>query len=101
MVPQGFDKPCIIYQVIDVTRQVTFDGTDSLVEALVQFDCLAKRYSDARDIADAVRAALTDFNGSMAGTDVKACFIVADQDLSDIEPGYFRVSLNFTIWHLE
>jgi hypothetical protein len=100
-IPQGREPPCIVYQQIDAARQVTYDGTNNLVGASVQFDCLAKKYADARTLADAVRGALTDFTGSMAGTTVKNCFVVADQDLSDIEPGFFRVSLNFDLWYIE
>jgi len=100
-VPQGFDKPCIVYQVVDVTRQVTYSGTNKLVQAFVQFDCLAKRYADAQQIAAVVREALTDYSGEMAGTAVRGCFLTAEQDLSDIEPGFFRVSLNFNLWYVE
>lgn len=100
-IPQGREPPCLVYQQIDAARQVTYDGTNGLVGASVQVDCLAKRYSDARTLADAVRGALTDYSGDMAGTAVRNCFVVADQDLSDIEPGFFRVSLNFDLWYVE
>jgi hypothetical protein len=100
-IPQGHEPPCLVYQQIDADRQPTYDGTSALVQALVQVDCLATRYADARRIADAVRGALVDFSGSMAGTTVRNCFIAADQDLSDIEPGFFRISLNFNLWYVE
>lgn len=100
-IPQGREPPCLVYQQVDASRQVTYDGTNGLVGASLQVDCLAVRYADARALADAVRDALTDYSGDMAGTTVRNCFIVADQDLSDIEPGFFRVSLNFDLWYVE
>lgn len=100
-IPQGREPPCIVYQQIDADRQVTFDGTSKLVNAFVQLDCLAMRYADARRMADAVRGALVDYSGSMSGTLVRACYIAGDQDLSEIEPGFYRVSLNFNLWYVE
>lgn len=100
-IPQGSEPPCLIYQQIDADRQKTYDGTNGLVGALIQVDCMAVRYGDARRMADAVRTALVDFRGDMAGTAVRDCSIVADQDLSEIEPGYFRISLNFNLWYVE
>lgn len=101
MIPQEREPPAAVYTVVDRARQVTYGGTGSLVAAIVNIDVLARGFSEARALADLIRAALTDFKGNMAGTHVEGVFIQADQDTSDIDPGYFRVTLTFNIWYEE
>ena len=100
-IPQGRTPPAAVYTVIDRTRQVTYAGTGSLVSSLVNIDVVAKRYELARGLADQIRSSLVDFKGDMQGTQVQGCFINADQDTSDMEPGFFRVTLTFNLWYLE
>ena len=100
-IPQGRDTPAAVYTVIDRVRQPTYSGTGDLVAGLVNIDVLDVSYDTARGLADDIRAALVDFKGDMAGTHVEGCFITADQDTSDIEPGYFRITLTFNLWYVE
>lgn len=100
-IPQGREPPAAVYTVIDRTRQVTYGGTGKLVAAIVNVDVLARGYAESRALADAIKNALVDFKGDMAGTRVEGVFITADQDTSDLEPGFFRVTLTFNIWYEE
>ena len=100
-IPQGRNPPAAVYTVIDRTRQVTYSGTGELISSLVNIDVVSKRYDQAREIANEIRSSLVDFKGDMQGTHVEGCFVNADQDTSDMEPGFFRVTLTFNLWYLE
>jgi hypothetical protein len=100
-IPAGRDTPAVVYTVVDRTRQATFSGTGKLVASTVNLDVIDKGYAVARSLADQIRTALVDFRGDMEGTEVQGCFIAADQDTSDLEPGFFRVTLTFNLWYVE
>lgn len=100
-IPMGREPPAVIYTVVDRTRQATYSGTGKLVASLINIDVINRSYSQARTTADLVRGVLTDFKGDMAGTHVEGVFITADQDTSDLDPGFFRITLTFNLWYSE
>jgi hypothetical protein len=100
-IPAGRGTPAVVYTVIGRTRQTTFSGTGKLVDSTVNLDIIDKGYGVARALADQIKTVLVDFKGDMAGTEVQGCFISADQDTSDLEPGFFRVTLTLNIWYVE
>jgi hypothetical protein len=100
-IPQEREPPAAVYTVIDRSRQVTYGGTGKLVASLVNIDVLDRSFSNARALADEIRVALTDFKGDMAGTHVEGVFITGDQDTTEFEPGFFRITLTFNIWYEE
>ena len=96
--------PAIVYSVSGVDRAVSYCSTDRLVRRAVGIDNYAAEYDSAHAVADAVRAALVDFSGPMGSTTVvpvRTCNIETEFDLMDIEPGLYRVSQQWTIWHEE
>lgn len=94
-------RPCVVYRRSSADRRKTFCGTDTLVASSFAVDCYARTYDGAETLAAAVRSALTDFRGDMSGITVKDVALSSDFDLLDLEPGLFRVSLGFDIWHVE
>lgn len=100
--PEGVTLPAITYQVVSDVPQNSTDGTTStrLKQARVQIDCYARAgasgggYLGAHAVADAVENVVGNltapgFNGILDRTD----------DLFDNETEYFRVSMDFFIWH--
>jgi hypothetical protein len=96
--------PAVVYSISGVDRAVSYCGTDRLVRSTLGIDCYAAGYDAARELATAVRTALVDFSGPMGSSTVvpvRTCNIETEFDLMDIEPGLYRVSQQWTIWHEE
>lgn len=94
-------RPCIVYRRQSVERERTLCSTDSKVQSTFALDCYARTAAGAEDVAQAVRVALTDFTGTVAGVSVVDTALIGDSDFLDIEPGLFRVMLTFRFWHSE
>lgn len=99
VLPERCAQPSIAYQRTSVERGKTYCGTDALLNSAVQLDCYAKDYLTANQLASAVATSLIDFSGDMHGTPVNTISLETELDLSDIEPGLFRISMTFSIWH--
>lgn len=99
IIPQSGVQPCIVYNKQSRTRQQTFCGTSNLLLTRLEIDCYADTYIQSVALANAVTAALQDFSGDMAGTDVPKIFLENEIDLSDIEPGLYRQSQTWAMWH--
>lgn len=103
------EVPALVYAFSGVARGVSYCGTDRLARSSVTIDCYATRYHDARALASAVRSALLDFRGAMGDAsqsptvtvNVRTANITTEFDLLDIEPGLYRVSQSWEIWHEE
>lgn len=90
--------PCIVYAVISEDRQKTYCGTSKLVSVGVQLDMYAISLLAARDLSNAVRAAMVDFRGLMGGVVVRDVTLTSGLTLYDMEPGLMRVVDTYTIW---
>lgn len=99
IIPQSGVQPCIVYNKQSRTRQQLFCGTDGLLSTRLEIDCYADSYIKSVALANAVTAALQDFSGNMAGTEVPRIFLENEIDLSDIEPGLYRQSQTWAMWH--
>ena len=94
--------PCVVFERRGVNRQVTYCGTNDLVQTLVTLDIYALTYTAARQLAQEVRKSLIDFRGLLSGVvSVRAASLDTEFDLQDMEPGLYRVSQSWTFWHEE
>lgn len=102
-IPRGPSQtPCVVYQTRSVDRQVTYCGTSGLIRTMLQLDCYSSTYTEAKQLADAVRTSLIDFRGSLGGVvSVRHAALESEFDLQDPEPGLYRVSQNWVFWHEE
>lgn len=57
--------PCLTYQVASDVSSYTLSGPEGVTQSRIVFNCIAERYLDARSLALAVKAALTDYNGTL------------------------------------
>lgn len=53
-IPQGGDRPCIVYSIQNRMRDRTQDGETGLVNALIEFDCQADSYAEVRAMETAL-----------------------------------------------
>lgn len=94
--------PCVVFNRGNVDRQVRYCGTDGVIRTSVTLDCYAISYTAARALATVVRESLIDFRGLLGNSlMVRAASLEGEFDLLDIEPGLFRVSQSWNIWHEE
>jgi Protein of unknown function (DUF3168) len=102
-VPDGLAQlPCLLYDLRGVSRQVLYCGTSRQVKASYQIDAIATTYEAARALAAAVREALIDFSGRMAGlVEVRTCTLEAESTIQDFEPGLYRSLQSWFVWYLE
>lgn len=93
--------PCIVYTKVGAARSVRYAGTDNLVQATFQIDAYSSSYSASASLAEAIRSALVDYNGTAASIKVITANIDNEFALDDPEPGLFRISQNWVIWFVE
>lgn len=91
--------PCITYRKTTTNRQQRYCGTDGTVGDQFTIDAYGKRYADAQKMADAVKAALIDYRGAKGDRFIANIHLDNEFDLMDIEPGLYRVSMTFEVWH--
>jgi hypothetical protein len=101
VIPQNAQQPCLVYQRYSADRQPLFCHTANVVASRFQIDCYATTHDEAEAVAQSVRSALTDYTGPMGTERCQQVRLESDQDLDDPEPGLYRVSLRFVIWHTE
>lgn len=97
--PHEVLHPCVVYQLIGRERQQRYCGTDRVVRSLYQVDTYAVSYLAAKEVAELVVACLIDFRGTMGDVFVHHISLETEFDLDDPEPGFYRVSKTFGIWH--
>lgn len=102
-VPRGAAQtPCVVYETSNVERQTTYCGVSGLVRTTMRLDCYAEDYNTSKQVAQAVRLVLSDFRGMLGGTvDVRHAALETEFDVQDFEPGLYRVSQTWAIWHVE
>ncbi len=96
--------PAITYIRSGTQRSKTFCGTDGMIRSTFQIDVWAVTYAEADSTAIQVKIALIDFVGMMGGspgTDVRDLALDSESDFFDPEPGLYRVSMTYGIWHQE
>lgn len=102
-IPHGTRQiPALVYARNSVERQQLYCGTSGLVRSRLSIDSYDETYDGAQELATAVRETLQDFQGLLGGiVDVRNAFLESEIDLQDIEPGLYRVSQSWAVWHVE
>jgi hypothetical protein len=93
--------PCLVLAKVGASRGVTKTATDNLVNSIYQLDCYALTYKEAVQLADSVREAIVDFNGTVSGHEIKTVNIDNESALTDPDPGLYRVMQTYSVWHDE
>lgn len=102
--PQTPSYPAVTHLRVGTGRSKNFCGTERNVVSSFQIDAWALTYGEAEETAQQVRDLMIDFKGQMGGSPGVMVFdtaITTDIDLSDLEPGVYRVSMTYDINHAE
>lgn len=106
--PQALEVwPAITYQVVSGRPEYNLQGAAGLAEIRLQIDCWAAQrgkadaYAQVRELAEAVRGALSGYRGTVGGHTIQSCFLESRRVLHEPEVQVFRESLDFTIGYAE
>ena len=91
VLPEGVSYPAVRYQRIGGGPLQHTGGDSGLENARIQIDVWAKRYAQAKDTAEQVRAAIR------TATAFKAVS-VAEVDGYEDDTRTFRVTLDYSLW---
>ena len=91
-VPEGGSYPCVVYQYIS-GRQIRSHAGGELERARLQLSCWGLSFETAQSTAETVKAAL-DLNQD----DYLLATRENELDLKEVEPGYYRIVLDYFIW---
>lgn len=102
--PQKPTYPLIVMHRIATGRENSNDGPLDLADAVMQFNCLSKTSSQARQVAAAVRLFIDGYVGSMggaSGVEVNGAFVDDERDDYDDELEVHAVQLDVGIMYNE
>lgn len=105
-IPQGATLPCLTVTRISTPRVITHDtsGSAGTAHPRFQIDAWGELNGTVKSIADAVRAALNGFKGTMGVTNtvtVQAAWIDDEKPDFDPETNLWRSQSDYVIWHEE
>lgn len=81
--PQNAVQPCVSYSVSEEAEDETFDGQGGVSQADILIDCWATTYDEAQAVAQAVKSALQNNTGLVAGVNIQR--LILERSLSVIE----------------
>lgn len=106
---QATGAPALVYTRISGVPQYSMNGPNGLFRSRVQLDAYDRTYAGAKRTARAARNALSGIQGTYGDTFIEGVFFEDERD--DPAPDgagrvntperYFRVRLDFMIWHKE
>lgn len=99
--PAQASLPAVVYQRISGARTYSHHGQAGGVAPRFQLACWAKRYSEARTTADAVRRKLTGYRGTVDDVRIDGIMIVNEIDRHEAESDLYRVLLDAIVQHEE
>lgn len=102
--PQNVTKPYVVFFKVSAPREYSHNGVSGLAQSRFQFSCFATTYYVAKQITEAIRAAIEAFSGTMGGdggAGVGSCFCVNESDMYEDDTQLFHVAVDYLIWHHE
>lgn len=91
--------PAITYQLESRDIQQRHIRSDGTRGDQFQVDAYAVTQDQAEAVSEALIAALQDYRGTIEGRRIRTIALLNAFDLEDIEPGLYRVSHSFSVWH--
>lgn len=97
VLPQACRLPAATYQRIGADIEYDLNGPGGLERPLVQIDCWADSFAEARGIAGAVRDVLHGYYGLMGDLTVQRVVIEREADEFEAETKLYRCSADYRI----
>ena len=103
MLPEEPTYPAVTCLRISTPEEHTLDGKPSLADPKFQIGCWARTYSQAKQLAAAVRALLDGFIGALGagGPACQGALIVDHRDYFESEPRVWNMQLDVTLQVVE
>lgn len=79
--PQAQTRPLVVLWDITAAPEYIMTGIEGLESKLVQIDCRAETYAEAKQLARAVRGRLEAIAGTIGGTKFQRCFFRSERDM--------------------
>ena len=89
--------PAIVYQMISRPQ----DGLTGIVQARMQYTCMAESWREAADLADAVRCALHGYRGARDGARIEYIQYAGQHDDYDETTGIHWIPVDVIVTYLE
>jgi hypothetical protein len=99
--------PAITVQVVSGRPEYDLSGPAGVAEVRIQIDCWSAErdsvdaYHEVRTLAEAVRAALSGFRGTVSGAEIQSCFLDNRRPLHDPSTLTIRESMDFLVAYTE
>lgn len=101
--PRGSALPSIVLHLIDGMPEYVMQGEAGLFRSMVQADCWAKTYAEAKSAARATKAVLSGYSGEFNGIVFRGIFVESERDLSDdgteSDDQLFRISIDLQLYY--
>lgn len=106
MAPGKPTLPFIVYRRVGIQRSQALGGPMGLPRLTLEFNIYGATYDSARQVADAVRACLDGYGGSLENTTVEQTSLESESDdfvsLAGAElPAVYAVTQNYDVWYQE
>lgn len=93
--------PALVYSRVSTSREHSMSGPSGLAHPRIQIECYAETHAGARSLADAVRALLDGFAGTIGSTVIQGIILLDDRDMFGEQTPVYRTDLDFEIWYTE
>lgn len=101
VLPQNATLEAVTVQRISTTRESAMGADPGQAYARIQVCSWATLHGEARALAEAVRAALQRWRGTVASVEVEASFLLNEFDRYEDEREIHRVLQDYGIWYRE
>lgn len=95
--------PAVVLTRVSGRDDYATDGPVGLKQSRLQIDVYAATYAGGKAVARAIKAVLSGYRGTSAGTVIQGIFCLNERDLGDADPGganpLIRISTDYEIWH--
>ena len=95
--PRDPTFPALVYQMISRPQ----DGLTGIVQARMQYTCMAGSWKAAADLADAVRCALHGYRGVRDGARIERIQYAGQHDDHDETTGIYWIPVDMLVTYLE
>lgn len=89
--------PAVVYQMISRTQ----DAKTGIVQARMQYTCMAESWREATDLADAVRCCLHGYRGVRDGARIEDVRYAGQHDDYDEQIGIYWIPVDLSVTYLE
>ena len=100
VLPESAKYPAVTYQVISSIAEYTNDGPAGFARTRIELNAWATTYGSSKAVAQAIRAVLDGYSGTLPdGTHVANAIVVNISDQFDSDARLYRVQTDYSVWH--